>query len=419
MEKTITSPERTFRKVLIGIVAFIVLFAVLFGGYYAGYSHGIDAGTDVVVTGVLNGDKTVPDADFNLFWEAWQKLREYHIDSDEHLNQELVYGAIKGLAGSFDDPHTTFFPPQEAKKFLQDVNGSFGGIGAEIGLDDTQTLSVISPLKDSPAERAGVEAGDLILEVNGSSTADMSVDEAVSHIRGTIGTAVVLHMYRAGWSQPRDVRIVREKIEVPTLDLSFKPEEEIAYIQLYSFNENAIPALARAVSEIKLKKAKGVILDVRNNPGGYLEVAIEAAGFFVKSGSVVVSEQFKDGTSEPFVVEGSAALVDIPVVVLINGGSASASEILAGALRDLRGVKLVGEKSYGKGTVQEIQRLSDDSSLKITIARWVMPAGGVLDAIGLEPDYVVEITDEDIQAKRDSQLEKALEVLRQQLKANN
>lgn len=412
---SITKTERTSRRVLIGIASGILAVALLFSGFYFGYRRGVVAGTDVVVTGVINGDGKVADADFNLFWEAWQKLRELHIDSDGYTNQDLVYGAIKGLAGSLGDPHTAFFPPQEAKKFLQDVNGNFGGIGAEIGIDDNQTLSVIAPLKGSPAERIGMQAGDLILEVDDRSTVDMSVDEAVSYIRGTIGTMVVLSIYRAGWEQPRDVSIVREKIEVPTLDVTYKEDGAIAYIQLYSFNENAIPALTKATKEMASAGVKGIILDVRNDPGGYLEVAIETAGFFMEEGSLVVSEQFKDGTSEPFLARGSGILKDIPMVVLINGGSASASEILAGALRDVRGVKLVGEKSYGKGTVQEIQRLSDDSSMKITIARWVMPAGEILDKAGLEPDYVVEVTDEDIEAKKDVQLEKALEVLKAQL----
>ncbi|MDO8601854.1 MAG: S41 family peptidase [bacterium] len=411
----ITHPERTSRRILIIIATGILAVALLFSGFYVGYKRGIVAGTDVIVTGVINGERTVPNADFDLFWEAWQKLRDYHIDSTNFSNQDLVYGAISGLTGSFNDPHTNFFPPLEAKKFQQDVNGNFGGIGAEIGIDSNQTLSVISPLKDSPAERAGMLAGDLILEVDGRSTAGMSVDEAVSYIRGTIGTTVVLQTYRTGWKQPRDVSIVRENIKVPTLDVSFKDDDKIAYIQFYSFNENAISAFTQATQEISRKGARGIILDLRNNPGGYLEVANEVAGFFVKQGSTIVSERFKDGTSEPFISRGSGVFKDLPLVVLINGGSASASEILAGALRDLRGVKLVGEKSYGKGTVQEIKSLSDTSSIKITIARWVMPAGGILDKIGLEPDYLVKPTDEDIEAQKDVQFEKALEVLKAQL----
>lgn len=410
-----THPERASRRVLIGISTGILIVALLFAGFYIGYKRGVAAGTSVTVTGVVNGDSKIKNADFNLFWEAWQKLRDNHIDADGVSNQELVYGAIQGLAGSFGDPHTVFFPPADAKKFEEDVAGNFGGIGAEIGLNDDRILSVIAPIKGSPAEAQGFKSGDLILKIDGLSTTDMSTEEAVTHIRGAIGTTVTLQMFRSGWIQPKDVKVVRANVAVPTLDISYKENGTVAYIQLYSFNENVIPALTKAAHEIVAKKVKGIILDVRNDPGGYLEVAIDTAGFFVNNGETVVSERFKDGTSEPFKSRGSALLKNIPLVILINGGSASASEILAGALRDIRGVKLVGEKSYGKGTVQEIEHLSDASSMKITIARWVMPAGGVLDKIGLEPDYVVEVTEADVKAKKDAQLEKALEVLRAQI----
>lgn len=411
----LTSSERISRRILFYVAVGILAVSLAFSGFYVGYKRGVVAGTNVVVTGVVNGEGKTKDADFNLFWEAWQKLKDNHIDADTVTSQDLVYGAIQGLASSFGDPHTVFFPPVEAKKFEQDVAGNFGGIGAEIGFDDNGTLSVISPIKGGPAERDGVKPGDLIIKIDGRSTTDMPVDEAVSYIRGTIGTAVVLNMYREGWAQPRDIRIVRENIAVPTLDMNLKEDGAVAYIQLYSFNENAFPAFTKAAREAVTKGAKGVVLDLRNNPGGYLDVAIRLAGLFVENGKTIVSERFKDGTSEPFVAQGSGILKNLPVVVLINGGSASASEILAGALRDIRGVKLVGEKSYGKGTVQEIQHLSDASTIKITIARWVMPAGGILDKVGLEPDYVVEVTDEDIKAKKDAQFEKALEVLKAQL----
>lgn len=410
-----THSERISRRVLFYVSIGILAVALAFSGFYVGYKRGVVAGTNVVVTGVVNGDSKVKDADFNLFWEAWQKLRENHIDSDSVSNQDLIYGAIQGLAGSFGDPHTAFFPPIEAKKFEQDVAGNFGGIGAEIGFDANGALSVIAPLKNSPAERAGIRTGDFISAIDSHDTLGMSVDEAVSYIRGTIGTAVVLSLYREGWAQPRDIRIARENIEVPTLDISFKEDGSVAYIQLYSFNENAFPAFSKAARDAVDKGVKGVILDLRNNPGGYLDVAIRLAGLFIENGKTVVSERFKDGTSEPFVAEGTGLLKNLPLVILINGGSASASEILAGALRDVRGVKLVGEKSYGKGTVQEIKHLSDASTIKITIARWVMPAGGILDKVGLEPDYVVELTDEDIKTKKDVQLQKALEVLKAQM----
>ncbi len=393
----------------------IVVMAFVFAAFYVGYQRGLAGGTKISITGVANGDRTVADADFNLFWEAWQKLKDLHIDADQVTSQDLVYGAISGLAASFDDPHTSFFPPEKAKMFEQDVAGNFGGIGAEIGFNKERILSIIAPLKDSPAEKSGLESGDLILKINEEATNEFAVDEAVSRIRGTVGTAVTLTVYREGWVQPRDFRIVRDVIEVPTLDLSYKDGSDIAYLQYYSFNENAPLALSVAARQLIAAGARGIILDLRDNPGGYLEVAIHNAGLFVENDQVVVSQEFKNGDREPFLSKGSGTLKDLPVVILINGGSASASEILAGALRDLRGVKLVGEQSYGKGTVQELEHLSDDSSLKITIARWVMPAGEILDSKGLTPDYQVELTDADIESGQDPQLEKALEVLRAQL----
>lgn len=410
-----TGAERTSRRILLGVSVGILIMALVFAGFYVGYKRGVVAGTNVTITGIIGGEGDVENADFNLFWEAWQTLRENHIDSETIDNQELVYGAISGLAGSFGDVHTSFFPPEEARKFEQDVAGNFGGIGAEIGINNEGLLSVIAPLKGSPAERSGVVAGDIIVKIDDRSTDDMAVDEAVGYIRGAIGTSVVLNLYREGWLQPRDIRIVRENIKVPTLDLTYLENGAIAHLQLYSFNENAFPALVKSARELVANKARGIVLDLRNNPGGYLDAAIRIAGLFLKNGEVVVSEQFKDESSESFIAEGSAMLADIPVVVLINQGSASAAEILAGALRDVRGVKLVGEKSYGKGTVQEIKELSDYSTLKITIARWVMPDGGVLDRVGLEPDYLVPLTDDDLKAKRDVQIEKAVEVLKAQL----
>lgn len=407
-----TTAEQTSRRALFFISIGILVVSLVFSGYYIGYKRGLVSGTDITITGVVNAKE---NADFNLFWEAWQTLRENHIDADAVTNEDLLYGAIGGVAGSFDDPHTSFFPPAEAEKFEQDVAGNFGGIGAEIGLNKEGLLSIIAPLKESPAERIGLFAGDLIVKIDDEVTTDMSVDEAVSHIRGMVGTPVVLHIYREGWLQPKDIQIVRETIKVPTLDIALLDEGRVAHIQLYSFNENALPVFVKAAQEVMSSGAKGIILDMRNNPGGYLDVAVRIAGLFLDNDEVVVSEQFKDGSLEPLYSEGSGALKHLPAVVLINGGSASASEILAGALRDVRGVKLVGEKSFGKGTVQELMGLSNGSSLKVTIARWVMPAGQILDEVGLEPDYVVEFTEEDIETENDPQLDKALEVLQAQM----
>jgi len=403
------SSTKKFLKDHIGstLLIFGVTAVLLVGGFYVGYSRASDRAA--ILQGPDGSSKEV-DAEFATFWEAWQTLRDRHVSSASTTDQDLVYGAIKGLAGSFDDPNTNFFPPEEATKFEEDVSGSFGGIGAEIGRTEG-VLAIISPLKNSPAEKAGIKAGDFILRIDGKQSETLDVSEAVTRIRGAIGTTVVLTVFRPEWSQPREISIVRSRIEVPTLDLTFHEDGKVAQIQLYSFNENATREFYKAATTALASGARGIVLDLRNNPGGYLEVANALAGWFLKDGSVVVSERFKDGEDRPFVASGNEALKDMPVVVLINQGSASASEILAGALRDNRNVKLVGVRSYGKGTVQELVPLEDGSSLKVTIAHWVMPSGQILDKVGIEPDYVIELTDEDIKNKKDPQLTKALEVL--------
>ena len=313
------------------------------------------------------------------------------------------------------DPHTIFLPPSDAKKFEEDVSGRFGGIGAEIGTRDEQ-LVIIAPIKDSPADLAGLQAKDKIIEVDGKFVATMDVNEAVKLIRGEIGTEVTLKILRNGWEKPKEFKIVRDEIKAPTLDWDVK-EGNILHIKLYAFNENAPYLFYRAIVDGALKGADGIVLDMRNNPGGYLEVAVNLSGWFVPKGTVVTTEAFRDGNDRVFRTTGNGALKDVPVVVLVNGGSASASEILAGALRDLKSSPLVGEKTFGKGSVQELQPLKDGSSLKITVAKWVMPKGAVIDKIGLSPDYEVKITEEDIKKDADPQLTKAFEVLRQALQS--
>jgi carboxyl-terminal processing protease len=406
--------NKQFLKDHFGPIAgiFVLTAALLAGGYYFGYSQGERAGS--AATAVQGGEHI--DADFNVFWEAWKKLRDNQVASASSTDQDLVYGAISGLAGSFGDPHTVFFPPEDATKFQEDVNGNFGGIGAEIGAE-SDVIAVVTPLKNSPAEKAGLRAGDLIVKINETRTDFMSVNKAVSLIRGTIGTPVTLSVFRKGWTQPHAITIVRDRIVAPTLDTKFLAGGSIMDIQLYAFNENAPGLFADAVSDFAEKGAKGIILDLRNNPGGYLEVASNLAGWFLPKDTLVVSERSNNGHEDPFLAQGTGELYKVPVIILINEGSASAAEILAGALRDQMGAKIVGEKSYGKGTVQELFPLQDDSSLKITVAHWVMPKGLVLDYNGIEPDVTVEISEEDIKAKKDPQLDKAVELLTAQIVA--
>jgi carboxyl-terminal processing protease len=394
----------------------VIALAVLStgGALYAGYRLGQQDPHVVTVKNITNVDDPEVKADFGLFWQVWEKLKEYHIDGGNAQDQDLVYGSVRGLVNALKDPYTVFFPPVEAKKFEEDVKGSFGGIGAEIGARDEQ-LVVIAPLKDSPVEAAGLRAKDKILAVNGTSTDGLGVNEAVSKIRGEIGTKVTLLILRNGWEKPKEFSITRAQIKVPTLDWDVK-EGNILHLKFYAFNENAPSLFYRAVADGAARGAKGMILDMRNNPGGYLDVATYLAGWFLPKGDVIVKEDVRVGEDTVFLADGNGSLKNFPVVVLVNGGSASASEILAGALRDNRGIKLVGEKTFGKGTVQEIQNLKDGSSLKITIARWLTPNGTAIDKNGLVPDYEVKPSEEDITNDNDVQLKKASEILKALIK---
>ncbi|TSD03809.1 MAG: Carboxy-peptidase [Parcubacteria group bacterium Athens0714_26] len=399
----------------IAITGAIIVASVLFAGgvFYAGYKLGTLKPQTLIIKGVSNIEPDVKvNADFSVFWQVWDKLKNEHIKGDKAKDLDMVYGAIDGLVNSLSDPHTIFLRPDDSKKFEQDVNGNFGGIGAEIDVRDSQ-LMVVSPLEGSPAAKAGLLAGDKIIEIDKKSTVGLSVDNAVKKIRGEIGTKVVLTILRGNDKKPREVIIIRDKIEIPTLKI--KMMDDIAYIQLFGFNQNAPVLFYNAVLEVLKNQPKGIVLDLRNDPGGYLEVAVNIAGWFVDNNNLVVTEKFRNGDKIDFRSRGNAALKNLPITVLINKGSASASEILAGALRYYRQAKLVGEQSFGKGTVQELQDLKDGSTIKITIAQWLLPDGKPLDENGLTPDVAVGLTEQDVAANKDPQLDKALEVIKSEL----
>lgn len=383
------------------------------GAYYFGYQKGFSETKIIKIEGLANIE-TPKDTkgDFNIFWQAWDKLKHNYVDGKSLDDQKLIYGAIRGLTNSLGDPNTSFFTPDEAKKFNQDVVGSFGGIGAEIGMEKGQ-LVVVAPLKNTPAEKAGLLPKDKIFKINEDATNDLTVDEAVQKIRGEIGTKVTLTIFRDSYDKPKKVEIIRDRIEVPTLEWKMM-DNGILHIQLYSFNNNSEHLFYNAVSDGFNRGMKGIILDLRNNPGGYFDIAVDLAGWFLKRGDVVVKQKSADGNIQDFRANGNGSLANLPVVLLINAGSASASEILAGALSADRGVKLVGEKSFGKGTVQDLETLIDGSTIKITIAHWLLPDGKLIDKNGLKPDYEVKMTEEDMKAKRDPQLDKAIEILKQQ-----
>ena len=351
------------------------------------------------------------EIDFSLFWEAYHKLQEKFVEKERLDIQKMIYGAISGMVKSLEDPYTVFLPPEETKRFIEDVKGVFEGVGMEIGIRKGQ-LQVIAPLEGTPAQRAGLRAGDKILEIDGKPTVDMTIEEAVNLIRGPRGSEVTLTIFREEWEKTKEIKITRAVIEIPSLKWELK-NDDIAYIKIYQFSEKANFDFRVAAIEILASPAKKIILDLRNNPGGYLEIAQDISGWFLEKGDIVVVEDFGGKRDQKiYKAEGPSRFLDYPIVILTNQGSASGSEILAGALRDNRGILIIGEQSFGKGSVQELEKLKEGSSLKITVARWLTPKGELITDKGLDPDIKVEMTEEDYEEGRDPQLDKAIEIIK-------
>ncbi len=353
------------------------------------------------------------EVDFNIFWDAWKKLDQKYVDEEKLDPQSRVYGAIDGMIRALNDPYSGFMNPEETKDFNSDMKGSFEGIGAELGMKDN-ILTIIAPIEGMPAETAGLRAGDRIIKINNEISSDITINEAVKRIRGPKGTEVTLTILRNGEDMTRDIIIVRDKIEIKSVEYEVK-ENGVAYVKIIKFAEDSDREFNKLVTKIIADNTRGIVVDVRNNPGGFLDVSVDMISKFVPKGEVVVWEQGRDDEREAYQARGGNSLSGIPVVVLVNEGSASASEILAGALRDIRGAQLVGKKTFGKGSVQQLEDLSDGSSLRITIAKWLTPSGQSIHEVGLDPDIDVEITNEDYDNERDPQLERALEEIRKKI----
>ncbi len=395
-------------RILSALTALLLIGASFFAGAWWGTANRPAVER---IANVLHKEPppNLADVDFNLFWDVWTRLEDKYVDKGKIDRKKILYGAIAGMVGSLGDPYTEFFPPAESKQFQQDIKGSFEGIGAEIGMRKG-ILTVIAPLKGSPAEAAGLKPDDKILKIADRITADLNLDEAVQLIRGPKGTTVALVIAREGQQKPLTLTVTRDTIKVVILETEKKPNG-IFVIKLYHFSENAPDEFRKAIQEFRASGSKKLVLDMRNNPGGYLTGAVDIASWFLTSGEVVVKEQFSDGTSDAYRSSGYQGLQGVPVVVLINQGSASASEIVAGALRDGRGFKLIGQKSFGKGSVQEVENLAENSSIKITIAKWLTPKGSEINGKGLDPDVAVEIKP-DQKDNEDPTMDKALEILR-------
>jgi carboxyl-terminal processing protease len=409
---------------------YYLLILAVAAGFIVGFFYGkrgaeklADAQTRVseeeFVSGEVIGKNTKPkfltnDVDFDLYWDVWRRV------SDNYINKpvsetELLYGSLAGMVDAVGDPYTVFFNPEIAFRFQQELEGSFEGIGAEIGIKHDR-LTIIAPLPDTPAEKAGLRHGDQVYFIDDVDTSTISLDEAVGLIRGPKGSVVTLKIWRGGNGEELiSVPITRSKINVSSVewkmvenDLTAKNDSSIAYIKIRHFNEDTNNTLNKITPAILQNKPDGIILDLRNNPGGFLNQSIGVSSKWIEN-NVVVKEKGSSGEVNTYNSFGKPSFKGIKTVILINGGSASASEIVSGALQDYGLATIIGQTSFGKGSVQDYQELPDGSALKITVAEWLTPKDRSIDGNGITPDIEVELTDEDYSEDRDPQLERAIE----------
>lgn len=414
--------ERSGGRSLLGI-GLALLLAV--GAFFSGVHVGTLGSTVLEASGLQAGafswfwsiPKAEPadDVDLEQFWHVWHLLEDKYVagESNGVTAEERMHGAIEGLVDSYGDPYTIFMPPEESAAFEESISGNFSGVGMEVGMREG-LITVIAPLPNTPAQRAGIVPGDVIVSINGSSTERMNVDEAVKLIRGDEGTTVVLTIYREGSSELLELSMQREVITIPTSTTEVRDDAFV--IALYNFNAIAEKQMAAALDEYAKSGKQKLIIDLRGNPGGYLESATAISSYFLEAGKVIVRENFGDGREETvYRSEGRSGVGKLDpgsFVILVDEGSASASEILAGALKEHGVATLIGAQTFGKGSVQELISLQDGSSLKVTIARWFTPEGHSISDGGLTPDVVIERTPQDRVENKDPQLDAALEWLK-------
>lgn len=399
-------------------LALVFAIAAFFSGIQIGTNVGDGANMQAGLFSFFMAPSAAPDEDASLsnFWRVWNLLEEKFVASTASSTaavseDERVYGAIQGLVRSYGDPYTVFLPPADASQFEQDIAGNFGGVGMEVGLRDG-LVTVIAPLPNTPAAKAGIVAGDVIVEIDEKTTENMTIEEAVRLIRGEKGTEVLLTIYRENETEFLEIMVVRDTITIPTVETEQVGDTFI--IRLYSFNALAEMRMQEELRNFIRSDADKLILDLRGNPGGYLQGAVAIGSYFLPTGAVIVREHF--GENEPDQVYRSSGRVvhafnPDNMVVLVNGGSASAAEILAGALKEHEVATLIGERTFGKGSVQELVPLADGSSLKVTIARWLTPDGTSFSEVGLEPNVTVLRTPQQVVEGADPQQEAALEWL--------
>ncbi|MBI5457203.1 S41 family peptidase [Candidatus Kaiserbacteria bacterium] len=412
-------------KYNISLLTIVVGGMCLVGASFAGgfFTAGTAWGAQKA-TSLSAGTAPPSGVDFSPVWKAWSVIDAKFVPvsvasstpvsatTSPNGSQERVWGMIEGLAGSLDDPYTFFLPPKENEQFSSDMSGSFEGVGMEIAVRD-KVLTVVSPLKGTPAERAGIKSRDLVLKIDGVSTDGMDVGKAVQKIRGPKGTVVTFTMLREGWNAPKEIKVTREVINVPVVTTTARPDG-IFVIEVATFTSTAPDLFRNALREFVKSGNRSLVLDLRGNPGGYLEAAVDMASWFLPLGKIVVTEDYAGHAAN--VVHRSLGYnvfnSNLKMVILVDRGSASAAEILAGALRSHGVGKLIGTNTFGKGSVQELVEITPETALKITVARWVGPDGVHIPQDGIEPDVEVELTEEDAKADKDPQLDKAVEILK-------
>ncbi len=418
---------KTLRNIILGLSIFIIGFGIGINAPSFGIIKTLPLSSEIV-----NKISSKPgQVDFSLFWDVWERLNRFYIDKKALDPQKMVYGAISGMVNSLGDPYTVFLPPEQNKEAKDDLSGKLEGIGVQLGIKDKKII-VIAPLKDTPAEKAGLQSSDWIIKVDGKETADWTLPEAVSKIRGPKGSKVTLTVIHKDASQSADITVIRDSIKVASVEWrikKFRVEsrefreikeecsdcEKVIYLKLSRFGDQttdewnkAIEEIVQAIEQSNNRAMKGLIFDLRNNPGGYLSGSVFIASEFLSDGTVVIQET-ADSKRQTFDVNRKAKLLNIPMVVLINKGTASAGEIVAGVLQEKGKAKLVGEATFGKGSIQEAQDLPQGTGIHITTSKWLLPSGKWINGSGVAPDVKIEndVAKPDI----DLQLEKAIEIL--------
>lgn len=393
-------------------------------GFFGGAVYGTKAAVtnsngQVEIQKVINlySQSRSSSVNFDQYWKVWDYIKNKYAGDVNEV--DLFYGSLKGMVNALEDPYSKYLPPKKSKEFSKNLSGEFSGIGAEVGIRENQ-LTIIAPLEGSPAQKAGIKAGDKVLAINGEDTKGLSLEKAVQKIRGEKGTEVTLTVIHKNKEEPEDIAIKRDKINIPTVDWEMK-EDNLAYLQIKYFNQNTWSQFNQAVEEIKQKPTKGIILDLRSNPGGFLKTSIDVASEWVREG-VIVSQGKNGDINKRFKTKGSHRLAGIPTVVLVNEGTASGAEIVAGALKDHNAGTVIGKQTFGKGSVQDLKIFPDGSSVKLTIAKWHTPSGDVIHEQGIKPNKVLEKMAEEVENEdgevtdvKDLALQKAIEILKEKI----